>query len=51
MKKIKLHIFAIGIITLLGSKALFDIKDKKKLYIPNESNVSEAEKCIFTIHL
>lgn len=51
MKKIKLHIFAIGITTLLGSTAFLNIKDNKKKYISNENKVFEAEKCIFTMHL
>lgn len=49
MKKIKLHIFAIGI--TLGSTAFLNIKDNKKKYISNENKVFEAEKCIFTMHL
>ena len=50
MKK-KLHIFAIGITTLLGSTTFLNIKDNKKKSISNENKVFEAEKSIFTMHI
>ena len=52
MKKINLKIFAIGITTLSGTIAFFNIKaTKKNINISNKNNVIEAEKCISTMHL